>query len=215
MTEPALLYATLAAAYVRGMEPAMATEFSDADVLASAHEQGLDLHYFKRVGPLPRVAAVLGMLKGLAPSEVLDIGPGRGAFLWPLLDAFPDLPVTAVDPQDHHVGRIQCVSSGGVPHLVGRTGDVMALPFPDRAFDVVTCLEVLEHLDQPDRAASELVRVGRRFVIASVPSKPDDNPEHIQLFTDRSLRDLFLDRGAQSVKTQYVPNHILCIARLS
>lgn len=91
----------------------------------------------------------------------------------------------------------------------------MALPFPDRAFDVVTCLEVLEHLDQPDRAASELVRVGRRFVIASVPSKPDDNPEHIQLFTDRSLRDLFLDRGAQSVKTQYVPNHILCIARLS
>src|SRR5687767_2195279 len=106
--EPAL-YTRLAAAYVRakyGQAPETDLSLFDAplDALDAAQlaalvrigrAAGLRLHRFKRTMGLPRVAKVLGALKGIAPAELLDIGSGRGAFLWPLLDAFPWLPVTA------------------------------------------------------------------------------------------------------------------------
>ena len=58
------------------------------------------------------------------------------------------------------------------------------------------------------------VRVAARFVIASAPSKPDDNPEHVQLFTGESLGGLLHKAGARSVKIEYVLNHIIAIARV-
>ena len=84
------LYLELAEAYARGMLPE-ATD--DADLLEQARAAGLKLHRFKRTMDLPRVRAVLGALHGLAPESLIDFGSGRGVFLWPLLDAFPDLPL--------------------------------------------------------------------------------------------------------------------------
>jgi hypothetical protein len=80
--------------------------------------------------------------------------------------------------------------------------------------DGVTILEVLEHLARPHLAAAEAVRVSRRFVVASVPSKPDDNPEHVRLFSGASLEGLLRDAGARSVRLDYVPGHIVAVARV-
>jgi hypothetical protein len=75
-------------------------------------------------------------------------------------------------------------------------------------------LEVLEHLSEPERAIAEAVRVARRFVVVSVPSKADDNPEHIQLFTEQSLTKLFTRAGVQRLSIDYVLNHIIAMAIL-
>lgn len=45
------------------------------------------------------------------------------------------------------------------------TAGVTRLPFPDGAFDVVLCSEVLEHLVRPIEALAELMRVARRAVV--------------------------------------------------
>ena len=45
-----------------------------------ARDQELRLHRFKRTMELPRVRKVLGILNGLQPRDLLDIGSGRGAF---------------------------------------------------------------------------------------------------------------------------------------
>jgi hypothetical protein len=58
------------------------------------------------------------------------------------------------------------------------------------------------------------VRLARRFVIVSVPSKEDDNPEHLQLFNRASLDSLLRQAGAQSVKLEYVLNHLIAVARV-
>ncbi|HWQ15529.1 MAG TPA: class I SAM-dependent methyltransferase [Roseiflexaceae bacterium] len=51
-------------------------------------------------------------------------------------------------------------------------GSLTALPFPDGAFDLVACLEVLEHLERPEQGLEELCRVSARWLLLSVPNEP-------------------------------------------
>src|SRR5688572_20645582 len=121
MSEDTPLYTHLAAAYIRGklghragVDPALIDlpleSLDDAQLeriirIGQAHE--LRLHRFKRTMGLPRVTKVLGVLKAIMPTELLDIGSGRGAFLWPLLDTLPWLPITAIDTLNYRVADLQ------------------------------------------------------------------------------------------------------------
>lgn len=176
---------------------------------------GLPLHYFKRVPLLPRIQWALGVLRSLQPANLLDIGSGRGKFLWPLLDAFPFLEVTAVDTDQRRVRDLEAVHMGGIERLTVHQADAARLPFVDRAFDVVTLLEVLEHIPAPAIATSEAVRVARRCLLISAPSKPDNNPEHIHLFTEGDLRALLAGAGVTEVKVQQAPDHWLVLAHVT
>ena len=44
------------------------------------------------------------------------------------------------------------------------------LPFKDNAYDVVTALDVLEHLNNPHGALHELCRVAKKTVLVSLPN---------------------------------------------
>ncbi len=208
-----IYYAEFAAAYALGvLEPSQLAQGPDPIGAGKAH--GLKMHRFKRTLDLPRVRAVLGALQGIQPEELLDVGTGRGVFLWPLLDTFPELPVTAIDVLDHRVEMLETVRRGGVARLSVHKMSMTALDFRDDVFDAVTALEVLEHLDDPASAARELVRVTRRFVVASVPSKEDDNPEHVQLFDKAAFAGLFTNAGARTANVTYVRGHMICVAGL-
>jgi 2-polyprenyl-3-methyl-5-hydroxy-6-metoxy-1,4-benzoquinol methylase len=222
------LYTRLAAAYVRGVFSPIAAgdaalfaaplDMLDAAQLDALIQIGyaanMRLHRFKRTMGLPRVAKVLGILKGITPAELLDIGSGRGAFLWPLLDTFPWLPTTALDTLEHRVAGIQALCDGGVENLTAVQGDATDMPFDGQQFDVVTLLEVLEHIPDTQRALAEVCRVARRFVVLSVPSKPDNNPEHIHLFDMATLERLLREAGAGRVTFDHVPGHTIAVARL-
>ena len=87
---------------------------------------------------------------------------------------------------------------GRLPTRAGVRADAGMLPLFDRSADVVTCLEVLEHLAEPERAVEELARICCRLCVVSVPWEPffrlgnlcrgkdingwGNNPEHIQHF---------------------------------
>jgi len=181
------------------------------ELLSIGIGRGLRLHKFKRTMELPRVQRVLGTLKGLQPASLLDIGSGRGTFLWPLLDSFPWLPVTAVDILDRRVEDILAVQRGGIEQVSAVKADATGLPFPDAHFDVVTALEVLEHIPDANAAMAEIARVARRAVVLSVPSHPDDNPEHIHLFDGPKLTAMLRRAGIERVNVSHVHNHVVVV----
>ena len=197
-------HAELATAFVRGRLGDPRASLDDGQ------RAGLRLHKFKLDTTLPRVQRVLGILHGLAPENLLDIGSGRGTFLWPLLAAFTHLPVTAIDHAAQRAADLGAVQRGGIHRLTALRMDAQQLAFAGDAFDVVTMLEVLEHLPTPALALQEALRVAQRFVVLSVPSVPDDNPEHLHLFTPAQIKTM---AGAQRITIDLVLNHRIAVLR--
>lgn len=224
-------YKDLASAYVRGEgtkrdmdipEELMSvsleelTENQKDELVALGKNAELKMHYFKEKDELPRVQLVMGFLRGMVASgqiaSLLDVGSGRGAFLFPLLTEFPGLDVTSIDILPHRVELLQGVEQGGVNNLHVLERNLCEWDGPEGAFDAVTLLEVLEHIPDVEKAVANAVRMARRFIIVTVPSKPDDNPEHIHLFTKEILTDVFLNAGCSKVKFDSVLNHCFMIA---
>jgi hypothetical protein len=74
---------------------------------------------------------------------------------------------------------------------------------------------VLEHLQNPQQALNRLVTVARRFVLLSVPSVPDDNPEHLHLFSPEQLRDMARVAGSVRTNIEHVLNHRIVLIRVA
>jgi ADP-heptose:LPS heptosyltransferase/predicted O-methyltransferase YrrM/glycosyltransferase involved in cell wall biosynthesis/SAM-dependent methyltransferase len=95
---------------------------------------------------------------GIAPTDmVLDIGSGNVPF--PLATHLADISLS-----DDSYGRAGCpfkVLSGKKVYEC----NIEKLPFHDKEFDFVYCSHVLEHVDDPDKACREIMRVGKRGYI--------------------------------------------------
>ncbi len=178
----------------------------------------MKLHYFKQKEDLPRVQRVLSFLHGIIPAgqcqSLLDVGSGRGVFLFPLLRDFPKLEVTSLDILPHRIELLQCLHDGGIINLHPLQADICTWDAPDKSFDVVTMLEVMEHIPETSSVVRNAVRLARNYIIVSVPSKPDDNQEHIHLFSNEDLQTLFLQNGCVNVKFMSVTNHRVMVAKL-
>lgn len=103
-----------------------------------------------------------------APARVLEVGCGEGVVMRYLRDGRPDLRIDGVELDPEAAGRARARNPGSLV----LQGDVYALGVASRAYDLVLCLEVLEHLQDPARALLEIRRVARRHLILSVPHEP-------------------------------------------
>lgn len=211
----------LAAAFVRGKGaaanftnetlPDRVDEEALIGIIQKGLNSGLRLHKFKKTMGLQRVSRVLGVLRGLQPESLLDVGSGRGAFLWPLLNEFPQLNVTCIDLLQDRVEDILAVRRGGVQNLQAEIMSAEKIEYDPESFDVVTMLEVLEHMPRPEAAIQEGLRVARRAVIITVPSREDDNPEHIHLLGKNELEKITAHLNCRT-NFHYVLNHLMMVA---
>lgn len=185
-----------------------------ARIVAAGLAAGLRLHRFKRTMQLPRVAKILGWLRGFEPSSLADIGSGRGAFLWPLLDAFPTLPVTCLEASAIRAIHLAEVHDGGIANLTVIHRDITSEEALPPAHDIVTALEVWEHIPHVARAAHHCVALARRAVAVSVPSGEDDNPEHVHLLSREQILTLLDLPRVRRLHFDAVPGHLLALATL-
>src|SRR5437588_5087735 len=105
---------------------------------------------------------VVRIIAGQPPGALLDVPAGEGALAARLIDAgfevrccdlYPE--IFRLDGVDIHRGNLDA-----------------ELPFGDQSFDYVTCLEGLEHIENPQQAMREFARVLKPggHLIVSVPN---------------------------------------------
>jgi SAM-dependent methyltransferase len=111
--------------------------------------------------------ALDGMLDGLSPRRVLEVGVGEGEVMARLRERFPEATMIGLDLPDHELA-----SNWRRVDMACLFADGTALPFADDTFDLVLAIEVLEHVPGPDAALRELARVCSDRLIASVPFEP-------------------------------------------
>ena len=109
---------------------------------------------------------------------LLDAGSGRGG----VAVFMPDVDVTGVDLQP---------PAETLPNLTFTQGTITYLPFPDRSFPLVSCIDVLEYLslEARDKAIGELVRVASHGVLIACPHG------EVARSCDREYEQALLERG--------------------
>ncbi len=146
---------------------------------------------------------------GRKPVSVLDIGAGAGGFLATLVD-------------EGFIGRDDALALEPSPEaqavLTQRRLKILDAPLSDLAAvkvdpfpEVVTLLDVLEHLDDPVGTLRDISRRLPRegLVVILVPALPalwsrwDDLLAHRRRYTRRMLRDHLLEGGFQTLALQY------------
>ena len=82
------------------------------------------------------------------------------------------------------------------------------MPYADASFDLVQCTQVLEHLEDHERAAAELIRVlkpgGHALISVPHPPEPFPNDGHVREgYTEADLRALFEPLGCELLHVDY------------
>jgi len=104
-----------------------------------------------------------------AGMRLLDVGCGPGSITRGFAERLAPGEVVGVDVSEHvlDVAREDAATSA-VTNLRYEQGSAYALPFPDASFDVVFAHQVLQHLNAPDTALHEMLRVLRPAALIGV-----------------------------------------------
>lgn len=108
----------------------------------------------------------VGMLVGSPGASVLDVGGGHGQLVGPL--STRGFSVTVLGSDDVCRKRIAGLIESGACRFV--VGNVVALPFPDRSFDIAMSFRLLPHCAAWPVLIAELSRVARGSVIVDYPT---------------------------------------------
>jgi 2-polyprenyl-3-methyl-5-hydroxy-6-metoxy-1,4-benzoquinol methylase len=145
---------------------------------------------------------IASLLKATGAKRILDAGCGEGFVVSYLLQGNDGLTITGIDCSLEAIEMARQMVPGGLFDV----GDLREMPYGDDSFDLVMCLEVLEHLPDPHKGLRELRRVASAHCLVSVPHEPffratnflrgkhvpawGRDPEHLQHWTARQFRHL-------------------------
>jgi 2-polyprenyl-3-methyl-5-hydroxy-6-metoxy-1,4-benzoquinol methylase len=156
--------------------------------------------------------------------RILDIGCGEGITLEKAMLAFPECHITGIDVMPENV-RI-CREHG----LPVDQGDVRNLGWPCNSFDAVLLMEVIEPLEEPQAAISEIrcvLRPGgvlvvvypndRFFRFARIATlrirEAKYDPGHVRQWTPGDLREFLEQRNFTVTDSRVIPFRLwpLCL----
>lgn len=156
----------------------------------------------------------LDLLRPFPGASVLDVGGGHGQLTGPLVDAGHTVMVFGSDAACAE--RVRPWTDRGRAEF--RSGDLLALPFGNRSFDVVLAFRLLPHVRRWPDLVGELTRVARRAVIVDYPTTRsvnalaaasfglkqgvEGNTRPFLVFKDTEIEAVLATRGFHSVERQ-------------
>lgn len=119
--------------------------------------------------------------------KLLDVGCGNGYLLAYIGMQRPKVDLYGID-----------ISKRGIEIAKDRTsaelqvGSIYQIPYPDKEFDYIVSTEVLEHLDNIDKAVSELARVTKGVSVNLLPNENYvPSAEHVGEYSADSIKEIF------------------------
>lgn len=148
--------------------------------------------------------------------DLLDVGCGDGFFCSWVTKKVNNIKSSGVD-----------ISIGRLKRARKRYGDITfieggfpVLPIENDSYDLVSCIEVLEHMESPVECLRELSRVSRKYILVSVPDR-EIVPEilcphclntfpasgHLHFFDKSIVEEMVKDAGMEliSIHSYYPP----------
>jgi hypothetical protein len=142
---------------------------------------------------MTKLRRVIGPIDG----TVVDVGVGEGLSLERFVDGHRAVGL------EYRLDKLR-LARERLPKLAGAVADAGMLPVADGSADLVTTIELLEHLEPFDPAVEELARITGGRLVVSVPWEPwfrlgnlgrgknlkrlGNDPEHVQAFNPRRLQ---------------------------
>ncbi|HWY17868.1 MAG TPA: class I SAM-dependent methyltransferase [Solirubrobacteraceae bacterium] len=142
--------------------------------------------------------------------SLLDVGCGEGVLVHRWAQRLGESTrVVGIDLEEDSIqaGWAQHTA----PNLEYRVMGAENLPFAENEFDLVTAIEVLEHVSDPERTLSEMARCAQRHLLVSVPREPlwrmlnmargaywwdlGNTPGHLNHWSKRAFVDLLSRYG--------------------
>jgi ubiquinone/menaquinone biosynthesis C-methylase UbiE len=113
-------------------------------------------------------SALKKCLSEIEYSRVYEAGCGEGKVSAFVSGLIPSLEIHGSDISE------DCVRQAKDACPVGNfsVGSIYQLEVPSASFDLVIACEVLEHLEDPESALKELLRVTNKYLLISVPNEP-------------------------------------------
>lgn len=144
--------------------------------------------------------------------RILDAGCGSGRNLVELA-RFGEAVGLEPSPRGAEVARAR-----GAGEVV--EAGIDAMPFEDSSFDLITCLDVLEHIEDDRGALHELRRVARPggILLITTPAYPwlwsshDELNRHCRRYTRRVLLDRAVEAGWRPLRTTHFNALLLPVA---
>jgi 2-polyprenyl-3-methyl-5-hydroxy-6-metoxy-1,4-benzoquinol methylase len=178
-----------------------------------------------RVGEWMLRVQELATLRMLAPcpnATVLDVGGGHGQLTGALLrNGFR---VTVFSSAEECKARIRSYLDDG--RIAFQVGDILDMPYPDRAFDVVICYRMTAHVTRTREYLRELARVAGKAVILDYPEvrsinllaphlygvkkRLEPNTRRYQCFREGQLLGVFEEAGFR--RADRYPQYLLPMA---
>lgn len=150
-----------------------------------------------------------------ADDTVLDVGCGDGVAALFCVERGARVTYTDIDPACISTVEKKLAPHNALGDHVGIVSDCDPLPVADSMATRVICQEVLEHVADPDKVMSELVRAGRPGAqyLLTVPAEASENvqkpfappnyfehPHHIRIFSEDDFRRLAEGNGLEVVR---------------
>lgn len=138
--------------------------------------------------------------KHLNGNRIIDVGAGYAGLAKQLKEKFPEKEIVCLDFSEK-----AAKASGYHPYVVS---SCEKMPFPDKHFDMLTCLQAMEYFPDDDAFLTEAKRIAKKGIFTATNGK---HPTCYQLktYTPESFRELISKYG--KIEHTYVIHNLIFV----
>lgn len=156
-----------------------------------------------RYSPAPRIRRdkLISWISKIAPKSLLDVGCGNGEFLLDVNQLMPAIKLTGADISNNVIESNRARIQG----MIFNELDINSEKLQSR-FDVVVCMEVLEHCSDYRVVMQRLAAMTEKWLLITVPCGPlfviDRRVGHVRHFKPEEIVEALTNVGLHVIKLQ-------------